>query len=58
MRLAALGLEIHITEFDDAVRLPATAEKLQQQANVYRNYLEACLSSLKLQGVCNVGFYR
>jgi endo-1,4-beta-xylanase len=43
-RLAALGLEIHITELDVAISLPVTAEKLQRQANVYRNYLNACLS--------------
>ncbi len=55
-RLAALGLEIHITEFDDAVRLPATAEKLQQQANVYRNYLEACLSVSSCKAFVTWGF--
>jgi endo-1,4-beta-xylanase len=43
-RLAALGLEIHITELDVRIELPVTDEKLQQQAEVYRRYLGVCLS--------------
>ena len=55
-RLAALGLEIHITELDVAVSLPVTAEKLQQQADVYRNYLEACLSVANCKAFVMWGF--
>jgi endo-1,4-beta-xylanase len=43
-RLAALGLEIHITELDVAITLPVTAEKLQLQGNIYRDYVKTCLS--------------
>lgn len=43
-RLTALGLEIHITELDVAITMPATAEKLQRQANIYRDYIKTCLA--------------
>ena len=36
-RLAALGLEIHVTEMDVRVALPVTAEKLREQADTYRD---------------------
>jgi endo-1,4-beta-xylanase len=43
-RLAALGLEIHVTEMDVRVALPATAAKLQAQADTYREVIGACVS--------------
>jgi endo-1,4-beta-xylanase len=43
-RLAALGLEIHVTELDVRMPLPPTGQKLQKQAEIYRDYLSACLS--------------
>ena len=42
-RLAALGLEVHITEMDVRIPIPATGAALIQQASVYRNTLDACI---------------
>ena len=42
-RLAAIGLEIHITEMDVCIEGEVTQEKLDEQADTYRNILEACL---------------
>jgi endo-1,4-beta-xylanase len=44
-RLAELGLEVHITELDVRMGLPATPEKLRVQARVYRDMFEVCLSA-------------
>ena len=44
-RLVALGLEVHITELDVRIKLPATEEKLLEQARIYREMLEVCLSA-------------
>ncbi len=44
-RLAALGLEVHVTELDVRIRKPATAEKLDAQARIYRDILGACLTA-------------
>lgn len=41
-RLAALGLETHITEMD--VMLPLPASRAAQQAALYRDILQACLA--------------
>ncbi len=43
-RLAALGLETHITEMDVRVALPATEQVLAAQAETYRDVVGACLS--------------
>jgi endo-1,4-beta-xylanase len=43
-RLAALGLEIHVIEFEVSLALPPTDQDLQRQATVYGEYLSACLS--------------
>lgn len=43
-RLGALGLKVDITEMDVRVKLPATAEKLADQARVYSAILNASLS--------------
>ena len=43
VRAAAAGLSVSITELDVAVPLPATPEKLADQATVYRSILQACL---------------
>jgi endo-1,4-beta-xylanase len=42
-RLAALGLEIQITELDVRMFTPPNDKKLQDQAQIYRAYLNACL---------------
>lgn len=44
-RLSQLGLEIHITEMDVRVPLPANEQILEQQALVYRSILDICLSN-------------
>ena len=41
-RLGALGLEVHITEMDVRLAVPASAGDLAAQAAVYRNVLSAC----------------
>jgi len=41
-RLAALGLEIHITEMDVRIPVPATAADLAAQATVYQTVLSTC----------------
>jgi endo-1,4-beta-xylanase len=43
-RLAALGLEIHVTEMDVRVALPVTAAKLRAQAETYRDVVGACVA--------------
>lgn len=43
VRAANAGLSVSITELDVAVPLPVTAEKLADQASVYRSVLQACL---------------
>jgi endo-1,4-beta-xylanase len=43
-RFAALGVSVAITELDVRVKLPASPEKLRQQAGVYRDVLAGCLS--------------
>jgi endo-1,4-beta-xylanase len=43
-RLAALGLEIHVTEMDVRLSLPATVEKLAAQAAIYSEVVGACVA--------------
>jgi endo-1,4-beta-xylanase len=43
-RLAALGLETHITEMDVMLAMPPTATDLKIQATLYRDMLQACLA--------------
>jgi endo-1,4-beta-xylanase len=43
-RLAALGLETHITEMDVMLAMPATRATLNAQATLYRTMLQACLA--------------
>ena len=57
-RLAALGLEIHVTELDVGVSPPLTPEKLERQADVYRQYLSACLSVANCKAFHDVGVRR
>jgi endo-1,4-beta-xylanase len=44
-RLNDLGLEVQVTELDVRMRLPATTADLTQQANIYRDMLDVCLSA-------------
>jgi endo-1,4-beta-xylanase len=55
-RLARLGLEISITELDLRIRLPATPEKLQAQAESYRSVLRFCLSQPSIKALVLWGF--
>jgi len=55
-RLAALGLEIHITEFDVRLPLPLNEKLLLQQADFYRHYLEVCLSNSNCKAFLMWGF--
>lgn len=43
-RLAALGLETHISEMDVMLPLPARRADLRAQASLYRDMLQACLA--------------
>lgn len=43
LALDRLGVDVAVTELDVAVPLPATPDKLAQQATVYRSMLAACL---------------
>ncbi len=44
-RLNALGLQVHITELDVRIEGQPTADKLRQQAEVYRDALQTCLDA-------------
>jgi len=55
-RLAALGLEIHVTEFDVRMSLPSTEQELQKQAEIYRGYLSTCLSVSSCKAFLMWGF--
>lgn len=46
-RLAALGLEIQVTEFDVRMATPPTDQSVQRQAQIYRAYLSTCLAIAK-----------
>jgi endo-1,4-beta-xylanase len=43
-RFAALGLDIAITEADVGIRLPPDGEKLERQAQIYEQIVNACLT--------------
>jgi endo-1,4-beta-xylanase len=44
-RLGALGLEVHITEMDVRLPVPASASDLAAQAMVYQNVAAACVAN-------------
>src|SRR5690606_13510699 len=44
-RLGQLGLEVHITEMDVRIPLPASSAELAQQADLYQSMLEVCLEA-------------
>ncbi len=48
-RLGALGLSVHITERDVRCKPPCGADRLQLQAAIYGQMLQACLNN---SGVC------
>jgi endo-1,4-beta-xylanase len=55
-RLAALGLEIQITELDVRIFMPPNENKLQDQAQIYRAYLDACLAVANCNTFVTWGF--
>jgi endo-1,4-beta-xylanase len=55
-RFAALGLEVHITELDVRVPVPASATDLQAQAQNYATVVGACLASAACHMVVMWGF--
>lgn len=55
-RLAALGIEVHISEMDVRIPLPITEEKLNAQACVYRAMLDVCLSAPNCKSFVLWGF--
>ena len=55
-RLAELGLEIQVTELDVRMPLPATEQKLQDQAQIYGSYLSTCLSIANCTAFLSWGF--
>lgn len=55
-RLAALGLELTITELDVRILLPASEAALEVQAETYANVMEFCLDEASCRGVLTWGF--
>jgi endo-1,4-beta-xylanase len=55
-RLANLGLEISITEMDVRIPLPATAEKLQIQAQTYKDAIQFCMAEANCKALVMWGF--
>lgn len=55
-RLRLLGLEVHITEMDVALRVPADEAALQRQADIYRAMLGACLNAGNCKSFALWGF--
>ncbi len=55
-RFADSGFAVAVTELDVRVDLPATAEKLQQQARLYLDVVNACLSVSACVSVTVWGF--
>ena len=60
-RLAALGLQVHITELDVALAVDARGQlldpnDLQRQAEIYRQVLRACLRNSRCTAIQTWGF--
>jgi endo-1,4-beta-xylanase len=55
-RLAALKLEVHITEMDVRIEGPVTEEALSAQARIYRDTLGVCLSAKNCKAFVLWGF--
>lgn len=55
-RLSDLDLEVHITEMDARIKLPSTEEKLEQQAKIYRDILNACMKVKNFKAFTMWGF--
>jgi endo-1,4-beta-xylanase len=55
-RLAALGLELSVTELDVRIDMPVTADELASQATTYRDVLAFCLSEPNFKALLMWGF--
>lgn len=55
-RLGALGLEVHITEMDVRCTPPCGADRLNLQAQVYGNILQACVNNTNCKSFETWGF--
>lgn len=55
-RLAALGLEISMTEMDVRISLPTSADELQQQALAYSDSINFCLTEPNCKALVTWGF--
>jgi endo-1,4-beta-xylanase len=55
-RLAALGLELSITEMDVRITLPTTSGELQQQAEAYADVISFCLTERACKALVMWGF--
>jgi endo-1,4-beta-xylanase len=55
-RLAALGLELSVTELDVRIQLPVTTAALTQQATTYQEIAEFCLSEAAFKALVLWGF--
>lgn len=55
-RLNELGLEVHITEMDVRIKMPAKWEDLIKQAEIYRDILRVCLSADNCKAFVMWGF--
>src|SRR5499426_425008 len=55
-RLAAIGLEVSITEMDVRISLPTTQQELDEQALAYRDVVEFCLSQPNVKTLVTWGF--
>jgi endo-1,4-beta-xylanase len=53
---AGLGLDVGITELDAAIYLPTSAQKLDEQAAVYSDVLDACLAVSRCRTFVTWGF--
>lgn len=49
-RIGALGLQVHLSEVDVRLTLPATGAQLAAQADVYKNLLAACTGNTACTG--------
>jgi endo-1,4-beta-xylanase len=55
-RIAALGLELSITEMDVRISLPTSAQELSEQALAYSDVTQFCLSQPNCRAVVTWGF--
>ena len=53
---AGLGLDVGITELDVGIFLPTSAKKLDEQAAVYSDVLDACLAVSRCRTFVTWGF--